>query len=348
MSVRTTKSAGWLGASALATLGAVLAMTLAPSAATAQERGQGRWGGENAQGENRTGRGNWQERRQAQGGEQGGGWRGRQAAPQAQPQVQVQQSQAGGSWRSRRGGGEQGPVQVQQQAPRQWQGNGAVNPSGRQGWRNRQAEQAQQQTVPPQGQAYGGERRRSGSGWQGGGWQGGTAGIGDDSRRSGRNRTYTDQDRNRSYRDGNRADNWRDNNRTENWRDQRQTYRDAYRDGNRQDRYRNGYNQAHRDWNRGWRNDNRYNWSGYRSHNRNHYRLGRYYSPYNSWSYRRLSVGFFLDDLFYSNRYWINDPWSYRLPDAYGPYRWVRYYDDALLVNIYTGEVVDVINDMFW
>ena len=31
-----------------------------------------------------------------------------------------------------------------------------------------------------------------------------------------------------------------------------------------------------------------------------------------------------------------------------GPYRWVRYYDDALLVDIYSGEVVDVIYDFFW
>ena len=50
----------------------------------------------------------------------------------------------------------------------------------------------------------------------------------------------------------------------------------------------------------------------------------------------------------YGNRYWINDPWQYRLPEAYGPYRWVRYYDDALLVDIYSGEVVDVMYDFFW
>ena len=76
--------------------------------------------------------------------------------------------------------------------------------------------------------------------------------------------------------------------------------------------------------------------------------MGRYYSPYNNWSYRRLSSGFFLDSLFFSNRYWINDPWQYRLPAADGPYRWVRYYDDVLLVDIYSGEVVDVIYDFFW
>ena len=32
----------------------------------------------------------------------------------------------------------------------------------------------------------------------------------------------------------------------------------------------------------------------------------------------------------------------------HGPYRWVRYYDDVLLVDIYSGEVVDVIYDFFW
>ena len=38
----------------------------------------------------------------------------------------------------------------------------------------------------------------------------------------------------------------------------------------------------------------------------------------------------------------------YRLPRSYGPYRWVRYHNDALLVNLYTGEVEDVVYDVFW
>ncbi|NCU12022.1 MAG: RcnB family protein [Sphingomonadaceae bacterium] len=61
-----------------------------------------------------------------------------------------------------------------------------------------------------------------------------------------------------------------------------------------------------------------------------------------------MSIGFFLDALFFGEDYWIADPAYYRLPEAYGPYRWVRYYDDAVLVNIYSGEVVDVIYDFFW
>lgn len=101
-------------------------------------------------------------------------------------------------------------------------------------------------------------------------------------------------------------------------------------------------------WDRKWRDNSRYNWSHYRNSNRNIFRIGTYYSPYRNYYYRPLNIGFFLDSLFYSNRYWINDPWQYRLPEVYGPYRWVRYYDDVLLVDIYSGEVVDVIRNFFW
>ena len=62
----------------------------------------------------------------------------------------------------------------------------------------------------------------------------------------------------------------------------------------------------------------------------------------------RFNIGFSLSSLFYSSRYWINDPGYYRLPPAYGGTRWIRYYNDALLVDTYSGEVIDVINDFFW
>jgi hypothetical protein len=164
----------------------------------------------------------------------------------------------------------------------------------------------------------------------------------------GRNTTYVDPNRNQTYVDRNREayryqrDNnrdWRSDRRDNDrdWRDRRdggRTYRDA----------RGSYQQ----WNRTWRNNDRYDWQRYRTHNRNIYHLRPYYSPYRGYSYRRLGIGFYLQPLFFSQNYWISDPWYYRLPDVYGPYRWVRYYDDALLVNVYTGEVVDVIYDFFW
>ena len=113
-------------------------------------------------------------------------------------------------------------------------------------------------------------------------------------------------------------------------------------------RYGNGRHNGYASWNQGWRNDRRYDWVNYRARYGSHYSLGRYYVPYRNWNYRRLTIGFSLWPLFYSDRYWINDPWSYRLPDVYGPYRWVRYYDDAILVDVETGEVVDTIYDFFW
>jgi hypothetical protein len=102
-----------------------------------------------------------------------------------------------------------------------------------------------------------------------------------------------------------------------------------------------------RDWSHKWRNDHRYDWWEYRKRHSSLFRVGRYYDPY-GWGYRRWPVGYSLWPNYYGANYWLNDPWMYRLPSAYGPYRWVRYYDDALLVNIYTGHVVDVVYNFFW
>ena len=88
-------------------------------------------------------------------------------------------------------------------------------------------------------------------------------------------------------------------------------------------------------------------WRSHRTRNSSLIRFGRYYDPYR-YGYRRCSSGFNLWPSYYGSNYWLNDPWQYRLPPAYGPYRWVRSYDDALLVNIYDGEVVDVIHNFFW
>ncbi len=183
--------------------------------------------------------------------------------------------------------------------------------------------------------------------------------YGNDDRRERRTERSGRDDRRDDRRDGWRsterrtgADVWRNDtrrdDRRDNWRDD-----DRRRDDNRyrsnswnRDRYADG--RDYRRWDNRWRDNSRYNWSSYRRTHPSIYRLGSYYSPYRNYSYRRLSIGFFLDSLFFSSRYWINDPWQYHLPDVYGPYRWVRYYDDALLVNIYSGEVVDVIHDFFW
>ncbi|MGD9810811.1 MAG: RcnB family protein [Sphingobium sp.] len=190
------------------------------------------------------------------------------------------------------------------------------------------------------------------------------------------NRDQTRQDWNQARRDNNRswADTRRDNNRDWNQarRDNRKDWREDRRDNNRTWTNRDGdrrysassaYRNDRRDWrdngrdwrngryswNREWRRDQRYDWQRYRAKNRHLYRASRYYAPYGwSYGYRRFSIGVTLFSGLYGSNYWIDDPWYYRLPPAYGSLRWVRYYDDALLVDIRTGYVVDVIRDFFW
>jgi len=175
-----------------------------------------------------------------------------------------------------------------------------------------------------------------------------------------------------SQRDG-RQD-WRDDRRDDrqDWRDDRRDDRQDWRNDRRDDRrvmdgrrgdgwnggaWNNGgrrYDDRtrwsdQRRWDSGWRQDRRYDWNGYRSRYGDRYRLGTYYAPRGwGYGYQRFSVGIFLNSLLYSNSYWLDDPYSYRLPPAYGTLRWVRYYDDALLVDIRDGYVVDVIHDFFW
>jgi hypothetical protein len=100
-------------------------------------------------------------------------------------------------------------------------------------------------------------------------------------------------------------------------------------------------------WHSTWRNDNRYDWRRWRDRNHSLFNLGLYFDPF-GWGYRRYNVGWRLWPSYYNDSYWLNDPYMYRLPYAPWPYKWVRYYDDALLVNTYNGEVVDVMYDFFW
>jgi len=147
-----------------------------------------------------------------------------------------------------------------------------------------------------------------------------------------RNQRRTEQQLRREYdvgqRDGRRGDWNRDGRGDNRWSDRRDSRRGS--------------------WNHSWRNDSRYDWQRYRYSNRNLFRSGAYYSPYRNYRYNRLSIGIVLDSLFYSNRYWLSDPFQYRLPPAPYGTQWVRYYNDVVLVDVYTGEVLDVIHDFFW
>lgn len=100
-------------------------------------------------------------------------------------------------------------------------------------------------------------------------------------------------------------------------------------------------------WSTDWRHDRRYDWRDYRDRHRSIFRLGLYYDPF-GWGYQRFNIGWRLYPAYYSQSYWLTDPYMYDLPPAPYPLEWVRYYNDALLVNVFTGQVVDVMYDFFW
>jgi Ni/Co efflux regulator RcnB len=101
------------------------------------------------------------------------------------------------------------------------------------------------------------------------------------------------------------------------------------------------------DWTTNWRSDRRYDWRSWRDRHRSTFRVGIYYDPF-GWNYRSYQIGWRLWPSYYGRRYWIADPWQYRLPYAPAGTVWVRYWDDALLVDTWSGEVVDVIHNFFW
>jgi len=78
------------------------------------------------------------------------------------------------------------------------------------------------------------------------------------------------------------------------------------------------------------------------------FRIQPYYSPYRGYRYNRYGIGSILNRGLWGRNYWISDPYRYRLPPAPVGYQWVRYYNDVLLVDTWSGRVVDVIYDFFW
>jgi hypothetical protein len=101
-------------------------------------------------------------------------------------------------------------------------------------------------------------------------------------------------------------------------------------------------------WNSGWHSDRRYDWAGWRANHRAVFHLGYYTPPIGGYAYAPIGVGGLVDAAFLSEDFWIDDPSIYHLPPVGDPYHWVRYYNDALLVDLDTGQVVEVIPDIFW
>lgn len=126
-------------------------------------------------------------------------------------------------------------------------------------------------------------------------------------------------------------------------------------DGNRGDRGRDIPRADDRRW------DGNRNWSG-RDRDRPRYDR-RYYPPVFHADRRfrgpayRPPIGFYdrswvFGDVvprgWYGSQYYIDDWWSYGLPVPPVGYEWTRIGDDAVLVDTFTGRIVQVVYDLFW
>jgi Nickel/cobalt transporter regulator len=287
-----------------------------------------------------------------QGENEGGGWRGRGR-------------DGGGGDRGGNGGmreQQSAPIPTAEPSRDRQRGDNA-------GWQRRDSGGPQQQQTAPDRQPPRGDQQADRDANRGGDWRGRNW---DDQRQPRADRPQTafpspqpnrpwDRDRDRDRREGG-FDN--DGGRNREWGNRGWGDRDARRDqGNgrwsrdqayddrlSRDRYDNDrFGRDNRSsWNRNWRGDNRYNWQSHRNDYPGIYRTYRYYNPYGYDNpYQRFGIGIYLNSGFYGRSYWISDPWSYRLPSAPFGYRWVRYYNDVLLVNTRDGYVVDVIYSFF-
>ncbi|HEV2594094.1 MAG TPA: RcnB family protein [Sphingomicrobium sp.] len=116
--------------------------------------------------------------------------------------------------------------------------------------------------------------------------------------------------------------------------------------GNVAQQYRGSRSYAGNSWNRDWRNDRRYDWRRYRDDHRSVFHLGLYIDPF-GYGYQPYGIGYQLPPVYFGQQYWI-DPSMYELPYPPPGTQWVRYWNDALLVDMYSGQVVDVIQGFFW
>lgn len=132
-------------------------------------------------------------------------------------------------------------------------------------------------------------------------------------------------------------------------REERREYHQALRHGDRRDireerreydRARRGYQADRRD--RAWGRDD---WRGYRDRNRGIYARGNWNAPFR---YQTFRPGVAIGRPYYAQRYWIADPGRYRLPPARPGLRWVRHYNDVLLIDSRRGRVIDVKRNFYW
>ena len=109
------------------------------------------------------------------------------------------------------------------------------------------------------------------------------------------------------------------------------------------DRYQPGHRPP--DWAQRHGNFDRHSWQrNFRAHRR--YRWRPYRRPH-GWYYRRWEFGMILPLIFWTRDDCILDYWEFGLPDPPYGFVWVRYGDDALLVNVRSGYILQVVYGLF-
>lgn len=163
----------------------------------------------------------------------------------------------------------------------------------------------------------------------------------------------TNNDRDRGGDNNNRGGNRSDNNRGDNNRgDNNRSDNNRRGDNNRYDNNRPNFNNGTRGPdNRFDRNDRR-RATDYRDYHRNfnaprRYRAPSYVRP-RGWYSHRWTYGERLPSAFFVRNYWITDFFNFGLMDPPYGTTWVRYGSDALLVDEYSGEVIQVSYNVFY
>ena len=88
----------------------------------------------------------------------------------------------------------------------------------------------------------------------------------------------------------------------------------------------------------------RADWREYRARNRGLYARGEWHAPFH---YERFTRGARVRPSFYDRRWFISDYRRYHLPRPPAGARWVRHYDDVILVDTRSARVIDVIYGLF-
>jgi Ni/Co efflux regulator RcnB len=105
---------------------------------------------------------------------------------------------------------------------------------------------------------------------------------------------------------------------------------------------RQEYREDLADRNRAWARDD---WRAWRNSNRAEFARGAWNAPFR---YTAFRPGLRIGPAYYGSRYVIADPWRYHLRPIAPYQRWVRHYDDLLLVDVRRGVVVDVMRGFYF